>query len=222
MDPIIHDFLQCITANHAATNYEPDMPTLANRLGQQYRRHDYSFYDPANRTVYVRHDATAQEARADAAHELTHAIGMTGHPSYEQVIRHYHASVPNIEEHLEELTEHGADRLLMPDALVTAITRHCGLTARAVWELSRFANVTINDALRRIVHANPDTRIGGFYSTGGYVQAAHTLNWWMPFWIGDRIPEPHILLEHGATTYRVPGKPRHLLCLVVISDYEAA
>lgn len=151
-----------------------------------------------------------------------HAVAMSGEPSYDEVLRYYHVSTPNLEAHIEVVTDHGADRFLMPDFLVEEIIKKCGYTARAIWELSRFANVNIDAALRRFVHYRPDRRVAAFLSCGGYILGADALNLWLPFWLGDRVPEPHLLLEHGISTFSIPNRERQMLGVVVIDDFEAA
>ncbi|GAA5504282.1 hypothetical protein Dxin01_04051 [Deinococcus xinjiangensis] len=222
MDDIIHDLFEWSKAQHQEAEWESDMPTLTRRLGFNYRRHEYSFYDPDSRTIFVRYDATSQEARVDTAHELMHAVSMEGSPSYDAVLRYYHASVSNLDDHIEVVTDHGADRFLMPDGLVEEIVKKCGYTARAIWELSRFANVNIYTALRRFVHFRPDRRVAAFFSSGGYILGADARNLWLPFWLGDRIPEPHLLLEHGISTFNIPNCERQMLGVVLVDDFEAA
>lgn len=49
----------------------------------------------------------------------------------------------------------------MPEILVMEVLEHCGYTARAVYELSRFADVTPEQALRRVVFRDTSVQWSG-------------------------------------------------------------
>ena len=224
MDSLVADLLDFHSARHAELNYNPDMPTLARTIGTGYRMADSSFMTP-ERIVNVNAYAGRTQQRIETAHENSHALtaeeDIEGN-SYVKAVRYFHASVPDLEDHLELLADHGGDRFLMPDALVEEILRICGHTARAVWELSRFADVTIKEALRRIVYFKEDGRCGGFFSCGKFIQEAQSYRYSLPFWLGQRIPEPHILIKHQITTFEIPNHERQLIGLVVVDEFEAA
>lgn len=224
MDDVLHDLFAYHVARHAETEFAQDMPELARRLGLRYHLGPDSLATPEG-AVYVRAQASAPQRRSEAAHEISHLLtaeSQRGEPSYEDVIRWYHASVPDMEAHLEVLADHGGDRLLMPEALVQAIVGHCGYTGRAVWELSRFADVPPEDALRRIVYFDESVRIGGFISHGGFIQAAFSKRWHLPFWLGDRVPEPHVLIDEGVSLFPVPQKARQFIGVITVGEFDAA
>ncbi|THF69986.1 ImmA/IrrE family metallo-endopeptidase [Deinococcus sp. Arct2-2] len=224
MDDVLHDLFLYHVARHAEAEFTPEMPELARRLGMRYRVGPDSLATP-ERVVYVRADASAPQRRSEAAHEISHLLtaeAQPGDPSYEEIIRWYHASVPDMQAHLEVLADHGADRLLMPEALVGAILGHCGYSGRAVWELARFADVPTEDALRRLVYFDESVKIGGFISHGGFIQSAFSKRWRLPFWLGDRVPEPHILVDEGVSLFAVPHKSRQLIGVITVGEFDAA
>lgn len=210
MDPLVTDYFAHLDNRLAHAGHISDMPTLARELGYRYTEGRFSVAAPGLGIQVARHQPAILR-RAEAAHELAHVLA--DEQMFTQRFRYYHASAPDIDAHIEELTEHGADRLLMPDDLVQEIIHACGNTAQAVWELSIFAWVPLENALRRVVHLREGEGRAGFIASGSYVQTAEA-NGYSPFWPGDRLPEPHIAYESGISLFEVPRRPRQLIGLL--------
>lgn len=202
MDPLIADLFDHIRSEHASTGYKSDMPTVARSLGLNFELGNTSVALPDG-TVRVSRTVSVLQQRADAAHEISHALANAG--GYTRAIEYYHASAPDLDAHIEELADHGADLLLMPDALVREIVRQQGYTGRSAWELSRFAGVDLPQAVRRLVFAT-EQRCAGFIAQGSYIQEAFTQNYYLPFWKGDRVPELHLYQEEGLSLFAVPER----------------
>lgn len=213
MDPLIADYFENLRRRHRESGYLSDMPAFANAIGVEYFRGGFSVTLPGGR-IQVRRTAPPIQQRADAAHELAHSLADEG--GHDALFRHYHVSVPDMNEHIEEIMDHGGDLLLMPDSLVEEIVNRRGWTARAVWELSEFAWVSPTYALRRLTHYREDARCAGFIAKGSYIQHAHA-NHFTTLRAGSRVPEPNLTFEHGLTLYAVP-KTRQVIGLIDSSE----
>ncbi|WP_339098254.1 hypothetical protein WDJ50_18480 (plasmid) [Deinococcus sp. VB142] len=201
MDPLIADYLDHIEESHAAASYVSDMGALANAFGIRFGIGAVSIATPDGEVV-VRRSGDRRQRRADAAHEIVHQLSDLG--QYTEAIHYHHASVPDMHAHIEALTDHGADLLLMPTLLVREVIGEYGDTARAVWELSQAADVSPELALRRMAFLTLDQRRAGFLATGSYITYS-SANCYSPFWPGGRLPEPHIALE-GVSLFRLPSR----------------
>lgn len=184
MDALISDYLRYLERRHRQAGYPSDMDALAGRLGIELLRGEYSV--ASGKQVQVSRGGTAATRRADTAHELVHTLSEQG--QYTGAIRREHASVPDLDEHLELLTEHGADLLLMPDALVADLLAQHGETATAVARLAQEADVSLQQALRRFVFLNPAQKRVGYLLQGDYIWYALATGWARQ-WIGSRLEE---------------------------------
>ena len=208
MDPLISDYLAYLRRRHAQAAYVSDMDALAGRLDIPVLQGQHSLaqaapLDEDTPWVQVQRRSPRQQRRADTAHELVHALSEQG--QYTQAIRREHASVNDtgeqaLDEHLELLTEHGADALLMPDALVTELTVRYGESAAVIAHLAHETDVSLQQALRRFVFLNTAQRRTGYLLQGNYIWYALTTGW-TPEWIGSRLDEL-AFLEAGGTLYQ--------------------
>lgn len=104
------------------------MEALATALDIPIEQAEHSLARPDG-IIHVRRTSPRAVRRADVAHEIVHVLMDRG--GHTERIRKYHVTVPDLVEHEELLTEHGADRLLMPEILVMEVLEHCGYTATA-------------------------------------------------------------------------------------------
>lgn len=211
----LNDVFDDQETRHAETGDVTDMPRLARALGKPYHLGQASVATPTGE-VLVCASGPRQERQSDAAHELAHSLADEG--GYTRAIRSYHASVSNMDFHLELLADHGADRLPMPDYLVISALKRYGRTGEAVWRLHEEAGVSLREALRRVVDFDPDVRVGGFVSLCGRITEAASHRSFLPFWWHDRVPEPHILTGPGISMFPIPGKRGGFVGLVVVGD----
>lgn len=212
MDPHIARYLTDVEDTHLDTALLSDMEALATALDITVEQGEHSLARPDD-TIQVRRGLPRIVRRADAAHEIVHVLMDRG--GHTKRIREYHVTVPDLVEHEELLTEHGADRLLMPKILLDEVLEHCGYNARAVYELSRFADVTPEQALRRVIFRDTTMRAAGFIASGTHimhVEATHH----SPVWYGQRLPEPNITYE-ALTLFTLPERPRRLIGLFDLS-----
>lgn len=216
-DPLISNFLSYVVARHASTGYEDDMQAFAQRLGLKYSRSSHTFYDPLNRCVYLSYNAGGLAAREDIAHEIGHALALEGDKvNYEQLFRYYHASAPDIDAHLECIADIAADTALMPDWFVRQTLRLLGWTGAALWQLTGVRNVTIQRAIRRMVHFDEDANVVAFIAERGRVtcieKAGHV---WIPFWLGDELPDTKELEAAGVSLH---SPDRYTVVGVLVAD----
>lgn len=168
-DPDIYNLLAHQKARHAETDYNTDMETLPAELGCTVVDDDTSRL--VGTTICVKRNLSPVARREDIAHELAHKIMREKAdprlPSYEDVLRYRHASVPNVHAHIEAVTTCNQNALLMPDDVVKTVIGICGLNARAVWVLHQQQEVYLHQALRRVVEHNENARMGGFIARKG-------------------------------------------------------
>lgn len=226
-DPITADLLAYHGARLADAGHPDNMDDLAHALGYRVIHGRTSLLSNPKEITLAR-GLPRRARRVVLAHELSHGVMRErvpddpDAPSYEDVIRHYHVSVPDMDSHLELMAVAGGDEFAMPPALVNAVLDQCDWTARAVLELANFAQVPLKDALRRVVLFDESRRIAGFISAGGFIQHAESHLMHLPVWKGDRVPEPHILLGEGVSVFRVPHRPGQLIVLITVGQFEAA
>lgn len=209
MDSLTARYLEFLDETHASECYITDMTRLAEALGIEQVMGEFSVCT-ADGVVQISRWGTTITRRADAAHEIVHALAHRG--NFTKKFEKYHASAPDLHAHLELLTEHGADLLLMPDMLVTEVIEQCGVTAQAVWVLSRFADVEPCRALRRLVHwSQPGvSACSGFIAVGSIIQHVETTGY-APFWYGHRLPEPHLVFGDNLSLFKPPNRPSRLI-----------
>ncbi|EYB69096.1 hypothetical protein DEIPH_ctg011orf0064 [Deinococcus phoenicis] len=197
------------------------MAALADGLGYELAPHERSFFDPLTSTAYIRRTRDSWQANSDAGHELAHALALEaapGHPSYRDVMRHYHAQAPDLLAHEERLTDHAGDLLTMPSELVQVTLNICGRNAMAVWVLHQAAQVPLHEALRRVVHFDFDGRAGGFIGQGGRIIHANSYRYRLPPWVGDPVPDEDEFQGPGVSLFQVPGRRNTVIGLVVIEE----
>lgn len=195
----------------------PDLQTIAAELGYAVRMDDESLVNHRTKCIHLDKSLPTAGLTSDLAHELGHTLAREGEPSWDQKIRHRHASVPDIHAHRECLTDHQGDRLSMPREVVKAIIERCGLNAMSVWVLHQQQEVYLHEALRRIVHFNENARMGGFIARRGRIIHAESFQWWMPVWTGHPMPNPQGEFQgDGVSLFAVPGLPHTFIGLIVI------
>lgn len=216
MDPLTARYLDFLDDEHAKTYYLSDMEQLARALGIDQVTGEFSICTPDG-VVQISRGGTTITRRADAAHEIVHALADRG--NFTKKFKQEHASAPDLEGHLELLTDHGADQLLMPDVLVSEVIEQCGTTAQAVWILSSFAAVEPWRALRRVVHWRHAGLGGcsGFIAVGSIIHHVEATNY-SPFWYGERLPEPHIVFGENLTLFKQPDRPSRLIGLLTYEN----
>lgn len=212
MDQLIDNYFTHVKKRHQHAKWVSNMEVLATTLGHDMQLGDYSIALPDGQIRVSRHQ-TKLEQRADAAHELAHSLA--DEKAFTAQIRHYHSSVGDIDAHVEVVTEHAADRLLMPDNLMKDLIEEYGWTARMIWELVVEADVSVPQAMRRATHYTEGVGRAAFQAFGSYIVQVEG-NCFAPFWPGSRIPEPHIQFEHGISLYMLPNKRNTFLGLLTI------
>ncbi|EYB67056.1 hypothetical protein DEIPH_ctg052orf0054 [Deinococcus phoenicis] len=221
IDDVIHSLLRYTEARGTEAAPSADMPALADGLGYTLAPHERSFFDPLTGTAYIKRTRDPLQYNSDAGHELAHALALEaapGSPSYRDVVRRYHAQVPDLLAHEERLTDHAGDVLTMPPDLVRVTLDICGVNAIAVWVLHQAAQVRLHEALRRVVHFNLDGRAGGFIGYGGRITHASSYRYRLPPWVGDPVPDEDEFQGEGVSLFQVPGRRNTVIGLIVIEE----
>ena len=86
----------------------------------------------------------------------------------------------------------------IPEPMMKKATARFGHTARAVRHMQQLSFTTLNVAMFRWVHAYPGAERAGFIFKGSAIQDLAICNSSLPFWIGERVPEPQILIPQGS------------------------
>lgn len=215
LDGDIHALLAYTASRHAETDWNTDIDTLPGQFGCTLTDADASRLNGS--AVYVKRGQIQAARRSDIAHELAHKLARENGPCYEDIIRHRHRSVPHMAAHLERLTEHQQDVLLMPDETVRTVLGIAGVNARAVWILHQTAEVYVHEALRRTVHWDENGQMGGFIARKGRITHAYSYRWHMPCWIGDDVPDEYDGFDGECVSlFDVPGVAGLQIGLVVL------
>lgn len=220
IDPDIHNLLRYTEARVAQVGHHPEMPELAARLGYTCEPGAMSRLERSGRVIYQA-DLSESERRADIAHELGHGLMREGqYTNFEEVLRHRHASAPDIDQHIEIMADLQGDLLLMPGEDVASVLAISGYNARAVWVLHQHMRVRLREALRRIVLYDFDRRCAGFVVQGRRITEATSHRCYLPFWRGSRLAEG-VLEEFenaGGSLMPVPGYPSQVIGLIVVEE----
>lgn len=204
MDPLIHRYLTHVETRHRQSGWLTDMDALAEQAGYAVHPGERSVFIPGHRIEISRH-VTVVQKRADLAHELAHAFAEEA--GLGALLEHEHASVaPHLREHVENVNDHASDRLLMPEVLVEELARRVGWNAELVYQVAVFASADLEQAMRRLAYYHADSRRVIFLLLGSYVAHVAANQDYPPFWQGQRLPEPHLMQEHGVHLFKVPGR----------------
>jgi hypothetical protein len=228
MDAIIEDLLKLHDRRHKKAGYTDDMPELARTIAGGYQIAENSFVTPGG-IVNVSPEGGIRQRRVLGAHETSHAITKKQTKdgnSYEKVIRYHHASVTDIDAHLEALADAGGDVLLMPDHKVRLVLQEYGYTGQAVWELSVTSQVVWGRALQRVVRFDEEAKIAGLIidSDGKAVYVCRQ-GMRLPRWNDGELPDlPDIddLRDQGFSVFKIPGRTGWFICLKKVDDFEPA
>jgi hypothetical protein len=99
---------------------------------------------------------------------------------------------------IESFCEYAEGFMKIPEPMMKKATDRFGHTARAVHYMQQLSFTTINTAMFRWVHAYPSAERAGFIFKGNAIQDVAICNSSLPFWIGERVPEPQILIPQGS------------------------
>ncbi|AFZ67539.1 ImmA/IrrE family metallo-endopeptidase [Deinococcus peraridilitoris] len=197
MDALIADFLNYVQTEHQRTGYETDPQALCRKLNIEYRIGGKNMAyggDPA--FIYVKRDENGPRRLFNSAHEIIHVLMARG--GYKTLIQHEHACLgKKIKEHIEQLVNFGAAQLIMPHPLLTEAHRRFGDTPAAIIYLTTHSGASIEAAMRRWAWQDITERRAAFLTYGSYVHDITSCNYQLPFWLYDRIPEPHVVFEEA-------------------------
>lgn len=126
-------------------------------------------------------------------HELAHILLKVSR--IERRLIDLHGSVDAAMPHIERLCNLGASRLLMPSHYVEEVLWPAGPTALAVQHLARRAHVSLQAALRRVVHFEESASLAGFITSRGTVRDTTLHNCRLPFDRSDILPRSHPIFQ---------------------------
>lgn len=210
MDPLISSYFKFTKDSHRKARYTPDMLALAQQLDISVKYGKYSVATE-QQGIQLACDGTSLSRRSDAAHEIAHALAHKG--KYNLAFERYHSSVCDIDAHIEALTDHASDHLLLPDLLVREVLEEVGDCAAAIHLLSVEGEVSLQQAMRRWVFLRTDERRAAFLLSKDYIAFAIS-TYWVPQWIGDQM-QLEAFIENGGTLHPIQGTKLSVAALVI-------
>jgi len=206
-DFITSDLLSYVIGELEKTDFERDPILLCEKL--EVQRHSgprHIAYSGEVDIILVKTEEFGSRLLFDIAHELSHVLIKRG--GYDAAIRHYHSSVPNMKQHMEELANYIAGVILMPPHDVYDSQRSTGDSPLTIMKLAELSGASANAAMRRWATQDLSGRRGAFITEGNYIQDMTTCNLWLPFQRFDRVPE--IALHHPEVNVLSLGEDRLL------------
>ncbi|GGO22008.1 hypothetical protein GCM10008949_08850 [Deinococcus humi] len=196
LDALIADTLEFIEGEHAETKWERDPVKLCQLWGIRYeigprymaRSRDQ---DRANDLITVTADDYGSRYLFTVAHEMAHILAKRG--GYVRLIKHYHASVPDMRRHIELIINYAAGRLLMPAPDLLEAWELYRDRPDAVLHLMKLSGASEPAAMRRWTWQDVTAYRGAFTATENYIQDVTACRAKVPFRRHDRVPELHIL-----------------------------
>ncbi|AWN22259.1 hypothetical protein DKM44_02580 [Deinococcus irradiatisoli] len=189
LDYLFHYFTQHVERVHAAHGYLSDVRRLASELGIRMRpglHNSLVWGDPPLITLSA--EDYGSRRQFSAMHEVAHLLLKECGAESELLL--YFGDLEEAAPAIEGWCNHAAGLLLLPRPLLQAAEAEHGLSAATVLSLQRSGQVSLGAALRRVVYAEPDRRLAAFASTAGRrVSDIAKLNFSVPFWRHDRLPE---------------------------------
>ena len=138
-----------LAAGYAARLPGRDSEALASGLGARLVYTDLGerdgAYDPEHGVILIDRKASPQRQRFTLAHEVSHALLLGD----DDLLSELHDSFEDdgLEQAIETLCNVGAATILMPPELLNDVLRRYGPTGRAIYELSRRADVSASSAM---------------------------------------------------------------------------
>lgn len=196
LDRLIADTLDFVEGEHAKTEWERDPAKLCALWGIRYEvgprnmarsRED----DRAGDLITVTADSYGSRHLFTVAHEMAHILAKRG--GYIRLIRHHHASVPDMRRHIELIINYAAGRLLMPATDLQEAWDLYRERPEAVLHLMSLSGASEAAAMRRWAWQDVSAYRAAFVAQGNYIQDVTACRARMPFRRHDRVPELHIL-----------------------------
>ena len=185
-------FLSYIALEHARHSHQHDPWILAYDLGIRVipgRQNRGSAGPPA--VITLARDASRPRQRYTLHHEISHVLMQRADLENDILAEVDEDDAENL---LERVADHAASLLLMPAPLVERLVEQHGHAPVLIPELAREAQASLPAAMRRYVYADADAHRAAFVSSGSYIADAASCNYWLPFWLYDRVPE--VTLAH--------------------------
>jgi Zn-dependent peptidase ImmA (M78 family) len=138
-----------LAAGYAATLPGRDSEALASGLGARLVYTDLGerdgAYDPEHSVILIDRKASPQRQRFTLAHEVSHALLLGD----DDLLSELHDSFEDerLEQAIETLCNVGAATMLMPPELISDVLHRYGPSGRALYELSRRADVSASSAM---------------------------------------------------------------------------
>ena len=185
-------FLSYIASEHARHDHQHDPWTLAHDLGIRVipgKQNRGSAGPPA--VITLARDTSKPRQRYTLHHEISHVLMQRAGLETDILAE---VDEEDSEDHLERVTDYAASLLLMPAPLVEQLVHQHGHAPVLIPELARVAQASLAAAMRRYVYADADAHRAAFVTSGSYIADVAACNYWLPFWLYDRVPE--VTLSH--------------------------
>jgi len=202
METLPQDFIDFVRALQKHAKYEAHSYKLAKALGMRVRLGMTNYAMPAadDRPIIVLSPWYFGGNNDVTRHEIGHV--MLYWSGLERLIIQEHGLEEGMQV-IERLCQQAVAFLQITQPMVDeAISRH-GVSAQAVSFLQKLTGATPQAAMSRLIYDDPNAERAGFITSGNYIAQIASCNLRLPFWLFDRVPEPHVVLP-GASLLRLP------------------
>jgi IrrE N-terminal-like domain len=196
--------LSFVREAHAAADHQTDPEQLAQAWGVRIipGSENRATNGPPS-IITLRRDTYAPRQRFTTHHELGHILVQRA--GLESDIR-AEVDTDDADAHLEQVVNHIAALLVMPDPLVLSLLDRHGLTPTAVLEIQTAARVSFAAASRRVVSANSDQPTTVFLCGETYVLDVASTDPSNRLYPYDRLPDARASFPQAALLTRpMPG-----------------
>jgi len=188
VDDLPASYVAFVEQLHAIHNHEGCFRLLSDALGVRIKPGtENSFVPGPTPTIVLEPHLYGWSNSSVGMHELGHLF--TSWSGIEKRLLQECGDRDRALEQMERLAHLTITVLKIPRHLVDEAIGLHGATPAAILHLRERAGVTLEEAMRRFVYADPDTSRAAFVTSGNYVTdlAAHNVR--LPFQQFDRVPD---------------------------------
>ncbi|UWX64164.1 hypothetical protein [Deinococcus rubellus] len=198
------DFMQYIRDLHAYANHEPHSCKLARALQIRVRvaLHNSALPDAdPDPVIFLQpwwYSGNNDVTRHEIAHVMLWWSGLEA-----RILKEY--DVDTAKRIIEGLCNQAIAFLRIPQPMADAAVKRYGVSAQAVAALMRQTRAPYQMAMDRLTFDKPCESRAAFLTSGKHIVGVSVCNFRLPFWVSDRVPEPHILVPQASLLRRPHG-----------------